>query len=33
MKNKLIKIYNFLKWLEEQRIKAAIHTCSSGPLL
>jgi hypothetical protein len=26
MKAKLIKIYNYLKWLEKERINAMVHT-------
>lgn len=29
----LKKIWNYLTWLEEQRIKAAIKTGSAGPLM
>lgn len=29
----LKKIWNYLTWLEEQRIKAAIETGSAGPLM
>ncbi len=33
MKRILKKIWNYLTWLEEQRMKAAIKSGSSGPLL
>ena len=33
MITKLKKLWNYLTWLEEQRIKAAIHSGSAGPLL
>ena len=31
--NKLKKLWNYLTWLEEQRMKAAIKCGSAGPLL
>lgn len=30
---KLNKIWTYMKWLEEQRMKAAIYSCSAGPLM
>ena len=27
------KFWKYLIWLEEQRMKAAIHSCSAGPLM
>ena len=30
---RLNKIWTYMKWLEEQRIKAAIYSGSAGPLL
>jgi|TARA_B110000483_G_scaffold206134_1_gene250239 hypothetical protein len=33
MINKLKKLWKYLQWLEEQRMKAAIHSGSAGPLL
>lgn len=30
---KLSKIWAYMKWLEEQRMKAAEYSCSAGPLL
>ena len=30
---KLIKFWKFMKWVEKQRIKSAIHTHSAGPLM
>mgnify|MGYP001218997138 CR=1 FL=1 len=30
---KLSKTWAYMKWLEEQRMKAAIYSCSAGPLL
>lgn len=30
---KIVEFWKFIKWMEEQRIKAAIHTCSAGPLM
>lgn len=33
MRKKLVEFWKFIKWIEEQRIKAAIHTCSAGPLM
>jgi len=29
----LKRIFKYLAWLEAERIKASIHTASSGPLL
>ena len=31
--NKIKKWHAYWVWIEEQRIKAAEHTCSAGPLL
>lgn len=33
MKNRIKKIIKYLKWLEQEKIKAAIHNCSSAGLL
>jgi len=30
---RLKEFWNYLQWLEEQRMKAAIHSCSAGPLM
>lgn len=30
---KLSKIWAYMKFIEEQRMKAAEHSCSAGPLL
>lgn len=30
---KISKIWAYMKWLEEQRMKAAIYSCSAGPLM
>lgn len=30
---KIVEFWKFIKWMEEQRIKSAIHTCSAGPLM
>ena len=33
MVSKFKNLLKYLSWLEEQRIKSSIHTCSVGPLL
>ena len=33
MIKRLKKIWAYMSWIEEQRIKAAEYTCSAGPLL
>ena len=33
MVRKIKSILKFLAWLEEERMKVAIHTCSPGPLM
>tara|TARA_B110000285_G_scaffold42150_1_gene46539 strand:- start:3150 stop:3251 length:102 start_codon:yes stop_codon:yes gene_type:complete len=33
MIKKLKKLWNYLQWLEEQRMKAAIKSGSAGPLI
>ena len=33
MVRKIKNIWKFLKWLEKERMNAAIHTCSVGPLM
>jgi len=33
MVNKLKKFWKYLQWIENERIKCAIHTGSAGPLL
>ncbi len=30
---KIKKFHAYMVWIEEKRMKAAEHTCSSGPLL
>jgi hypothetical protein len=33
MIKRLKKIWAYMSWIEEQRMKAAEYTCSAGPLL